>query len=109
MVSAKCTLESFEFSFGDDINFLTTYDGTFINQFENLYEKLLPRNDSIKDIDPRILTIIFYKDSTANDTIYFGEHYGISRNNKLFQDSDSLLRLVKRKIGWTEYYLKREK
>lgn len=109
MVSAKCTPESFDFSFGDDINFLTTYDDAFIHQFKKLQEKLLPINDSIKGIDPRILTVVFYKDSTANDTIYFGEHYGISCNDTLFQDNDSLLSLVKRKIGWTEFYLKRKK
>lgn len=107
MVSASCTPESFDSNFCEDINFLTTYDEIFIEQFNDLYEKLLYRKDSIKNIDPRIMTIIYYKDSISNDTIYFGEHYGISRNGILLQDNEDLLNLIKQKIGWVNRYNKK--
>lgn len=102
-VSAQCTPESFSFSFGDEINFLTTYDDFFVNRFLNLSEILSPKdpNDSIQFIDPRIMAIVMYGDSTIkNDTICFEEYYGICKNGTLMEDNNALLNLVKKKIGW---------
>ncbi|WP_321480944.1 hypothetical protein [uncultured Bacteroides sp.] len=100
-VSAYCTPESFYSTFGDGLNFLTTYDDIFIKSISNLHEELLPMdNDSIKEIDPRIMIIIYYNDSLPNDTIYLGEFNGIYRDGKVLKDNKDLLNIVKKKIGW---------
>ena len=110
-ISASCSPESFNFSFGVDINFLTTYDDIFIREFSSLYKGLLPKNedDSIDAFDPRIMTVIIYRDySIPNDTICLGEFYGISFNGELMEDNEALLNLVKRKIGWNRINRKSE-
>lgn len=107
MVAASCTPESFDSNFGDEMNFLITYDELFIEQFNSLYKKLLPTDDSIKRIDPRVMAIITYDKHVTNDTVYFGETYGIYRNDTILKDNECLLNIIKRKIGWINSYKKK--
>jgi len=74
----------------------------FIAQFQDLYSRL-SHSDSTFLIDPRIMTVVSYEESIPNDTLYMGEYFGIIKNGNRMQDNDSLLNLVKTKIGWTQY------
>lgn len=98
-VSVKCTPQSFEQSFYESLNFLTTYDDIFLTWFSFYMEQLIPERNIEKDIDPRIM-IVSYRDSLQNDTLYLGESYGIVKNKVIMKDDSNLLNLVKRKIGW---------
>lgn len=98
-VSVKCTPQSFEQSFYESLNFLTTYDDIFLTWFSFYMEQLIPERNIEKDIDPRIM-IVSYRDSLQNDTLYLGESYGIVKNKVMMKDDSNLLNLVKRKIGW---------
>ncbi len=49
------------------------------------------------------MTVVSYEESIPNDTLYMGEYFGIIKNGNRMQDNDSLLNLVKTKIGWTQY------
>lgn len=98
-IAVECNPESFERSFSESLNFLTTYDDIFIAWFSFYIGKLVPENDTMKIIDPRIM-IISYNESLQNDTLYLGESYGILKNGTMMKDSKELLNLVKRKIGW---------
>ena len=100
-IAASCDI-SFIAQFGEDLNILTTYDGMFIAQFQDLYSRL-SHSDSTFLIDPRIMTVVSYEESIPNDTLYMGEYFGIIKNGNRMQDNDSLLNLVKTKIGWTQY------
>lgn len=100
-IAASCDI-SFIARFGEDLNILTTYDGIFIAQFQDLYSRL-SHSDSTFLIDPRIMTVVSYEESIPNDTLYMGEYFGIIKNGNRMQDNDSLLNLVKTKIGWTQY------
>lgn len=100
---ASCTVESFSFCFEDELNFLTTYDKQFINQFSKLYKelKLKNKNDSLSEINPQIMSIIYYDDeSIPNDTVCFGKSCGICKNSVIMEDDNTLLTLIKKKIGW---------
>lgn len=44
--------------------------------------------------------IISYNEDLQNDTLYLGEHYGISKNGITMKDDKEFLNLIKRKIGW---------
>jgi hypothetical protein len=48
------------------------------------------------------MTIIYYNNSIPNDTIYFGEQYGIYKNGVSMKNDIGLLNLIKRKIGWNQ-------
>lgn len=98
-VAAKCSPESFEQSFGESLNFLTTYDDIFIAWFIYYVERLKPEKNQEITIDPRIM-IISYNEDLHNDTLYLGEHYGISKNGIIMKDEKEFLNLIKRKIGW---------
>ena len=100
-IATSCDI-SFIAQFGEDLNILTTYDGMFIAQFQDLYSRL-SHSDSTFLIDPRIMTVVSYEESIPNDTLYMGEYFGIIKNGNRMQDNDSLLNLVKTKIGWTQY------
>lgn len=67
-----------------------------------MYQRLLP-GDSTMTVDPRIMTVVSYEENVPNDTIYWGEYFGINRNGQIMQDCDSLLNLIKTKIGWSHY------
>lgn len=100
-IAVSCDL-SFISRFGEDLNILTTYDDIFLARFQDLYSRLLP-SDSTCLIDPRIMAVVSYDESIPNDTLYMGEYFGINKNGNCMQDSDSLLNLVKTKIGWTQH------
>ena len=57
-IAASCDI-SFIARFGEDLNILTTYDGIFIAQFQDLYSRL-SHSDSTFLIDPRIMTVVSY-------------------------------------------------
>lgn len=98
-IAAECTPESFEQSFGESLNFLTTYDDIFIAWFIYYMERLKPEKYQERTIDPRIM-IISYNEDVHNDTLYLGEHHGISKNGIVMKDDEEFLNLIKRKIGW---------
>lgn len=98
-IAAKCTPESFEQNFNESLNFLITYDDIFLAWFFFYLERLKPENNQEKIIDPRIM-IISYNEDLQNDTLYLGEHYGISKNGITMKDDKEFLNLIKRKIGW---------
>ena len=77
-IAASCDI-SFIAQFGEDLNILTTYDGMFIAQFQDLYSRL-SHSDSTFLIDPRIMTVVSYEESIPNDTLYMGEYFGIIKN-----------------------------
>lgn len=102
---ASCTVESFSFCFEDELNFLTTHDKQFINQFSILYKelKLKNKNDSLSEINPQIMSIIYYDDeSIPNDTVCFGKKCGICKNSVILENDKTLLTLIKKKIGWKD-------
>ena len=60
-IAVSCDI-SFIAQFGEDLNILTTYDGMFIAQFQDLYSRL-SHSDSTFLIDPRIMTVVSYEES----------------------------------------------
>lgn len=98
-ISAQCNPDSFSSSFGDDINFLSTYETLFIERFSELLKNLTPSSDE-DYIDPRIVCIINYTDGNLNDTLCLGELHGLALNGVLMQHDIEVLNLIKDKIGW---------
>lgn len=101
-VEVSCDPDSFICFLAEDGNVLTTYSDIFIVQFQKMYQRLLP-GDSTMTVDPRIMTVVSYEENILNDIICWGEYFGINRNGQIMQDCDSLLNLIKTKIGWSNY------
>ena len=98
-VAAKCTPESFECSFGEELNFLTTYDDIFLSWLSFYVERMEMDSLHEKNIDPRLM-LILYNETSQNDTLYLGEYYGIYKNGVIMKDDNNFRNLIKRKIGW---------
>lgn len=103
-VSAKCSPKSFESSFGDSLNFLTTYDKIFLMEFSLLLDRLEAKPDTTQNFDPRIIVIAYKTDNSTNDTIYLGEIRGVYKNGQCIKDNEDFLNLIKAKIGWKNQY-----